>query len=163
MNLIASQMRQHEFWMELAFQQAKNAKDNNEVPVGAVLISSDGQELSKHYNQKEMNFNPIAHAEMLCIQEAAEKLKNWRLADCTLYVTLEPCPMCLSALAQARIKQVVFGAYDLKGGAVSLGYQFYKDSRLNHRFQIMGGVAHFKCSKILSDFFKSKRQSYQSN
>ncbi len=156
-----NKMTQHEYWMQLALQQAENAFQNKEVPVGAVLVSAEGEELSKHFNQKEMNYNPVAHAEILCIQEAAEKIKNWRLTDCTLYVTLEPCPMCLSALAQARVKQVVFGAYDLKGGAISLGYHFYKDTRLNHRFQIMGGVLHFKCSKIMSDFFKQRRQNYQ--
>lgn len=153
-------IQQHEYWMQLALQQARNAFDNNEVPVGAILVSSDGQELAARYNQKEMNFNPVAHAEILCLQDAAAKIKNWRLMNCTLYVTLEPCPMCLSALSQSRIKQLVFGAYDLKGGAISLGYSFYKDQRLNHKFQVMGGVRHFECSKILSDFFKQKRKTY---
>ncbi len=159
MNKIVDEMRVHEYWMQLAIQQANNAVQNDEVPVGAVLVTSEGQELAKHYNQKEMLFNPIAHAEILCVQSGAEKLQNWRLSGCTLYVTLEPCPMCLSALLQARIKQVVFGTYDLKGGAISLGYQFYKDARFNHQFAVLGGVSHYQCAKLLSDFFKKKRSN----
>ena len=159
MNLVVEEMRKHTYWMDLAIQQAKNAVENDEVPVGAVLISPKDEELSKRYNQKEMLYNPVAHAEILCVQEAAESLKNWRLTGCTLYVTLEPCPMCLSALLQARIKQVVFGAYDLKGGSISLGYQFYKDPKFNHQFSVMGGVSHYECAKLLSDFFKKKRSN----
>lgn len=160
MNQILAEIKMHEYWMQQALQQAKNAAENNEVPVGAIIVNAEGVELSGQFNRKEMNYNPVAHAEILCIQEAAEKIKNWRLIDCTLYVTLEPCPMCFSAIAQARIKNVVFGAYDLKGGSVSLGYHFHKDQRLNHRFNIMGGVSHYECSKVISDFFKLKRQPH---
>lgn len=150
-------MQQHEYFMNLALQQAQNALDSNEVPVGAILVDENGKELAIQYNRKEGTFNATAHAEILCIEEASEKLKNWRLAMCTLYVTLEPCVMCLSAIIQARIKLLVFGAYDLKGGSISLGYDLHKDTRLNHRLNVIGGVHHFKCSKLLSDFFKSKR------
>lgn len=143
--------------MNLALQQAKNAQDSNEVPVGAILVDERGNELSKQFNKKEITYNATAHAEILCIEEASEKLKNWRLSNCTMYVTLEPCLMCLGAIIQARIKLLVFGAYDLKGGSISLGYDFHKDIRLNHQINVIGGVHHFECSKIISDFFKTKR------
>lgn len=159
MNLTLSEMQKHEYWMGLALQQARNAAENDEVPVGAVLVDKEGKELAQRYNQKEMLHNSIAHAEILCIQEASDKLQNWRLKDCTLYVTLEPCMMCLAALIQARIKLLVFGAYDKKGGSLSLGYPLYKDHRFNHQFAVMGGVRHYDCAKILSDFFKIKRLS----
>ena len=149
-----------EYWMSLALQQAKNAQESAEVPVGCILVDAQGLEVSRQFNRKEMSFNPIAHAEMLSLQEGAEKIKNWRLTGHTLYVTLEPCPMCLAAMVQARISRLVFGAYDAKGGAISLGYKFNSDTRLNHQFSVMGGVQHFECSKILSDFFRSRRQDY---
>jgi tRNA(adenine34) deaminase len=98
---------------------------------------------------------------MLCLVEGAKKIQNWRLSDCTLYVTLEPCPMCLTALVQARVKNCVFGAYDSKGGALSLGYHLHQDKRLNHQFSMMGGVKHFECSRLLSQFFKQRRNSYK--
>jgi len=159
MNSWQDEMRKHEYWMDLAIQQANNAKDNDEVPIGAIIINGEGQELAKGFNKKEMLFHATAHAEILCIQEASEKIKNWRLSECTLYVTLEPCTMCLSALLQARIKQVVFAAYDKKSGSISLGYQFYKDPKFNHQFAVMGGVRHYECAKLMSNFFKQKRNS----
>lgn len=148
--------------MSLALEQAELAYKAQEVPVGAVLVSPNGDVLSKQFNLKEAHHNPTAHAEMLCIVEGAKKLQNWRLSDCTLYVTLEPCPMCLTALVQSRVKQCVFGAYDAKGGALSLGYYLHQDKRLNHQFAITGGVKHFECSKLLSQFFRERRNSYKS-
>lgn len=153
---------QDDLWfMDLALKQAELAYKEKEVPVGAVLVSADGEVLSQKYNLKESHHNPIAHAEVLSIIEAAKKLASWRLTGATLYVTLEPCPMCLAAMVQARIKRCVFGAYDIKGGALSLGYDLYKDPRLNHRFAITGGMRHFECSKILSQFFKERRSCYR--
>lgn len=159
MNNWLNEMRKHEYWMGLAIQQANNAIDNDEVPVGAIIVNEDGQELAQEFNKKEMLFQATAHAEILCIQEASAKIKNWRLSECIIYVTLEPCTMCLSALLQARIKQVVFGAYDKKSGSISLGYQLYKDPKLNHQFAVMGGVRHYECAKLMSHFFKQKRNS----
>jgi tRNA(adenine34) deaminase len=147
--------------MSMALEQAELAYKAQEVPVGAVLVSPEGEVLSKHFNLKESQFNPTAHAELLVMQEAAKKLQNWRLSDCVLYVTLEPCPMCLTGMVQSRIKQCVFGAYDPKGGALSLGYHLHNDKRLNHQFSIMGGIKHFECSKILSQFFKERRTGYR--
>lgn len=156
-----TEIEDHLWFMGLALEQAEYAYKAGEVPVGAVLVSPNGDVLSKQYNIKEINFNPTGHAELLTLHEGAKKLQNWRLSDCTLYVTLEPCPMCLAAMVQARLKLCVFGAYDAKGGALSLGYHLHKDKRLNHRFSIMGGVRHFECSKLLSQFFKERRSSYK--
>lgn len=151
----------HLWFMGLAIEQAETAFKLEEVPVGAVLVSPNGDVLSKHYNLKETTSNPTGHAEVLTLIEGAKKLQNWRLSDCILYVTLEPCPMCLSAMVQARIKQCVFGAYDAKGGSLSLGYHMHSDKRLNHQFSVMGGVKHFECSKLLSSFFKQRRDQYK--
>src|SRR5690606_12872421 len=126
-----------------------------------VLVSANGEVLTQKHNLKESHHNPTAHAEVLSIIEAAKKLSSWRLTGATLYVTLEPCPMCLAAMVQARIKRCVFGAYDIKGGALSLGYHMHKDTRLNHRFSVTGGIRHFECSKILSEFFKERRSTYR--
>ncbi len=147
----------HFWFMRSAIEEAEKAWKEGEVPIGAVIVNAKGDVIAKAHNLKESAFNPCGHAEILAIQEAAKKLTDWRLTNCTLYVTLEPCPMCLSAIGQARLKEVVFGAYDAKGGALSLGYPLHKDTRLNHRFALMGGVLHFECSKILSQFFKERR------
>lgn len=151
----------HLWFMTMALEQAELAYKAQEVPVGAVLVSPEGEVLSKQHNLKEAHFNPTAHAEILALVEGAKKLQNWRLSDCTLYVTLEPCPMCLTAMVQSRVKQCVFGAYDAKGGGLSLGYHLHQDKRLNHQFSIMGGVKHFECSKVLSQFFRERRQTYR--
>lgn len=153
---------QDDLWfMGLALEQAELAYRHQEVPVGAVLVSADGTVLSSQFNLKESHFNPVAHAEMLALSEAAKKEQNWRLTGCTLYVTLEPCPMCLTAMVQARVARCVFGAYDAKGGAMSLGYHLHQDKRLNHQFSMMGGIKHFECSRILSSFFKERRSAYK--
>jgi tRNA(adenine34) deaminase len=151
----------HLWFMGLAIEQADLAFKAQEVPVGAVLVSPTGEILSKQHNLKEAHFNPTSHAEILSITEGARKLSNWRLSDCTLYVTLEPCPMCLSAMLQARVKACYFGAYDPKGGALSLGYKFHQDKRLNHQFSVIGGIKHFECSKVLSQFFRERRIGHQ--
>jgi tRNA(adenine34) deaminase len=151
----------HLWFMSMALEQAELAYKMQEVPVGSVLVSPKGDILSKQFNLKETHYNPTAHAELLVLTDAAKKLQNWRLSDCILYVTLEPCPMCLTAMVQSRIKQCVFGAYDAKGGALSLGYYLHQDKRLNHQFSMMGGVKHFECSRLLSQFFKERRMSYR--
>jgi tRNA(adenine34) deaminase len=153
-----------DLWMmALALEEADNAYKEDEVPIGAVLVDGQNKILSKAYNLKEKTHNPLGHAELFAIGLAAKEISNWRLIDCTLYVTCEPCPMCLAAMVQSRIKRLVFGAYDLKGGALSLGYRFHQDSRLNHSFSLMGGLRHFECSKILSKFFREKRDIYNRN
>lgn len=144
-------------YMGQALMEAQIAFDKEEVPIGALIVSSDMEILAKAHNYKEKKFNPCGHAEIIVIKKASQKLKNWRLLGCTLYVTLEPCLMCLAAMVQARIDRLVFGAYDLKGGALSLNYPIYKDQRLNHRFSVLGGIKQTECSDMISNFFKIRR------
>ena len=153
-------MNEHAWFMQLALEEADKAWRLAEVPIGAVVVSPSGEVLAAAHNLKESAHNATGHAELLAIQEASRKLGDWRLLDCRLYVTLEPCPMCLSAIGQARVKQVIFGAYDPKGGAISLGYPLHKDVRLNHRFAVMGGVMHYECSRKLSQFFRERRPGH---
>lgn len=152
-------MISEDLWnMQIAYEEAIKAFHDKEVPVGACLVDKDGEVISKLGNNRERKNNSVGHAEILCIQEASEKLGSWRLMGTTLYVTLEPCLMCMGAIQQARVSRLVFGAYDPKGGALSLGYNIHKDVRLNHQFQVTGGVLHFQCSQILSKFFREMRQ-----
>ena len=144
--------------MNLAREEANKAFGQDEVPVGAVIIGPDGKLLASQHNLKEQLKDPTAHAEIYAIREASKNLDNWRLEGCSIFVTLEPCPMCLHALMQARIKNLYFGAYDKKGGSLSLGYNFHKDSKLNHTFNVTGGLKHKECSELLSTFFKQKRR-----
>lgn len=144
-------------WMQEALEWAKKAEALDEVPIGAVIVSKEGQLIAASHNLKESCFDPIGHAECRAIQEATQKIKNWRLVDCTLYVTLEPCPMCLAACQQARIARIVYGAKDPKGGAISLDYLIHEDERLNHRFMV-DYLINPECEKTLSDFFRKKRK-----
>ena len=155
-------LQDHLWFMSMALEQAELAYKAQEVPVGAILVSPAGDVLSRQFNLKESHFNPVAHAEILALTDGAKKIHNWRLSDCTLYVTLEPCPMCLSAMVQSRVGQCVFGAYDAKGGALSLGYHIHQDKRLNHQFKMIGGIKHFECSRLLSTFFRERRTTYKS-
>jgi len=153
---------QDQLWlMDEALIEAEKAYREDEVPIGAVVVDSNGSILSRSHNLKESNYNPCGHAEILAITAAGKKLSNWRLLNCSVFVTLEPCPMCLSAMIQARIGTLYFGAYDPKGGALSLNYNFYKDQKLNHAFSVIGGLRHFECSKLLSRFFREKRDGYK--
>lgn len=153
-------LQDHLWLMDEALIEADKAYRLDEVPIGAVIVDSSGVILSKAHNVKEKNHNPCGHAEVLAIIEASKKIGNWRLLNCSLYVTLEPCPMCLSAMVQARIGTLYFGAYDPKGGSLSLNYNFYKDQKLNHSFAVVGGLRHFECSRLLSTFFREKRLNY---
>ena len=150
------ELKEADQYMAEAMLEAQVAFHEDEVPVGCLLVGPHGEVLSRTYNVKERENDACAHAEILAIREAGKKM-GWRLIDCSLFVTLEPCPMCLSAMLQARIKTLYFGAYDRKGGALSLGYNFAKDPRLNHSFAIVGGIRHFECSRLLSTYFKQKR------
>ena len=112
-------------------------------------------------NSKEYTYNSCGHAEINAIAEAGRFMKDWRLNNASIFVTLEPCPMCLGALIHARVKNVFFGAYDKKSGSISLGYNFHQDNRLNHTFNVYGGINHFQCSKLISDFFKRRRVAHR--
>lgn len=143
--------------MELALREARRALTENEVPVGAVIVH-DGRVIAAAYNQREGLRDPTAHAEMIAITQAAESLRSWRLEGCTLYVTLEPCPMCAGAILQARLPRLVYGATDPKAGAVTSLYQLLTDPRLNHRCDITAGVLADACGQLLTGFFQEQRR-----
>lgn len=147
----------HEHYMRLALQQAEAAMDDDEVPVGAVIVCG-GQVVGEGRNQREQLQDPTAHAEMIAITQAAASLGSWRLEDCTLYVTLEPCPMCAGAIVQARVPQVVFGAFDPKAGAAGSLYNVLSDERLNHRCEVVAGFQAETCGRLLSEFFRRQRR-----
>jgi len=147
----------HEHFMRLALEQAEQALREDEVPIGAVVVLQERVIASAH-NQREQLHDPTAHAEMIAITQAAESLHSWRLDGCTLYVTLEPCPMCAGAILQARIPMLVYGAADPKAGAVHSLYRMLDDSRLNHRCQSVSNVLAEPCGEILSRFFQAQRR-----
>lgn len=141
--------------MRLALQEAEQALAENEVPVGAVIVHR-GRVIGQAHDQREQLRDPTAHAEMIAITQAAEVLGSWRLEGCTLYATLEPCPMCAGAILQGRIATLVYGAVDPKAGAVNTLYQLLSDPRLNHRVQTVSGVMMAECGAILTRFFQAQ-------
>lgn len=143
--------------MTLAIDEANIAENIGEVPVGAIIIDSHGKVIAKAHNLKEKNQVACQHAEILAIEEASQFLNSWRLIGCSIFVTLEPCPMCMGAIIQSRIEHVYFGAYDPKGGAISLGFNLHQNLKLNHKVNVLGGLRHLECSKQLSNFFKRRR------
>ncbi len=147
----------HEYYMQLALDEARRAMAENEVPVGAVIVR-EGQVIAQAHNQREQLSDPTAHAEMIAITQAAASVGSWRLDECTLYVTLEPCPMCAGAILQARIPVVVYGAADPKAGAVASLYRLLEDGRLNHRCLVFAGVLAGPCGEVLSEFFQAQRR-----
>jgi tRNA(adenine34) deaminase len=152
----------HEHYMRLALREAEAAGAEDEVPIGCVIVQHDSaggddRMIGAAHNQREQLHDPTAHAEMLAITQAAEALGNWRLENCTLYVTLEPCPMCAGAIVLARIPRVVFGAADPKAGAATTLFRLLDDARLNHRAEVVAGVLAEPCGRILTDFFARRR------
>jgi tRNA(adenine34) deaminase len=142
-------------YLESAIDEAGKAYQKGEVPVGAVIVK-DQEIIAKAHNLKETKKDALAHAEILAIQKAQKKLGDWRLNECTLYSTLEPCPMCAGAIIQARISKVVFGAYDLKWGAAGTITNLFEENLFNHNVEVIYSN-NKECSKLLSDFFKSLR------
>lgn len=148
-------------WMNEALLLAQKAEAEQEVPIGAVVVHA-GKIIGRGYNRREQDQDPLSHAELTALAEAAKNLGSWRLLECTLFVTLEPCPMCLGACQQSRLKRVVFGALDPKGGALSLGYLLHEDPRTHHRFevtQLESDSLKQECSILLSQFFSRRRKS----
>ena len=145
-----------EEFMRLALAQAVEARRQEEVPVGAVVVAN-GIVVGSGYNQRESRRNPLSHAEISAIDAAANRLGNWRLSDCTIYVTLEPCIMCVGAILQARIGKLVFGCLDPKAGAVESLYRLCEDRRLNHQLPVVGGVLANESGVLLSEFFTRLR------
>lgn len=146
----------HRRFMTAALREAERAFDQGEVPVGAVIVKG-GIMIAKAHNQVEMLQDPTAHAEILAIGAAANHLGSWRLSGCTLYVTLEPCPMCAGAIVLSRMDRIVFGSYDPKMGACSTLYNVVQDDRLNHRVEVIAGVMDDESGSLLKEFFAKKR------
>jgi tRNA(adenine34) deaminase len=150
-------MRSDEHYMRLALDEARAAAEAGEVPIGAVVVCDDAV-IARGRNRREGDADPTAHAELVAVREASRALSRWRLTGCTVYVTLEPCPMCAGAIVQARIPLVVFGAADPKGGAVRTLYELLSDKRLNHQAEIIGDVLAASCGELLSQFFQQQRR-----
>jgi tRNA(adenine34) deaminase len=147
----------HERFMRQALREAEQALAENEVPIGAVIVCGE-RVIAAAHNQREQLHDPTAHAEMIAITQAAEAMGDWRLEECVLYVTLEPCPMCAGAVVQARIPLVVYGATDPKAGAVTSLYHLLDDQRLNHRCEVIPGVLSDRCGEMLTAFFQAQRR-----
>lgn len=145
-----------ERWMKQALKQAHKAYEKDEVPIGCVIVKED-QIIARAYNKRETMQQSIAHAEILAIQKACRKLGTWRLEECDLYVTLEPCPMCTGAIIQSRIRRVIYGAKDPKGGCMGSNINLLDVQGFNHYPEVMTGILEEDCSFILKDFFKQKR------
>lgn len=147
-----------EKYMKIALELAKQAYELNEVPVGAVVVKkTTGEIVGKGYNRREIDKNPLAHAEITAIKEAAETLGGWRLLDCEMFVTLEPCPMCCGAIINSRIERVVFGAFDAKSGSAESIIKMF-ELPFNHKPDVVSGILQKECSEILSDFFIELRK-----
>ncbi len=144
-------------FMKEAFQEAKKALEKDEPPVGAVIVKDD-EIIARGHNLREALQDPTAHAEMLATRAAAASLGRWRLSDCTIYVTLEPCAMCAGAMVLARFRRLVYGADDPKAGAVNSLMNLVSDGRLNHQIEVQSGVLAQECGDLLRDFFSSRRQ-----
>jgi tRNA(adenine34) deaminase len=150
-------MNTHEYWMQEAILAAKEAEAINEVPIGAVIVYNE-QVIGKGYNTRETSLDPTAHAEMTAIRQASIALGAWRLLDCTLYVTLEPCPMCAGAIVQARLPKVIFGTPDPKAGCAGTLMNLLQEKRFNHQVEVIEGILSTECSALLSDFFRKLRK-----
>jgi len=149
----------HIEFMKLAVLEAKKAGQKAEVPIGAVLVAESGDILALAHNQTISLTDPSAHAEILALRQAAQKVSNYRLLSTTLYVTVEPCIMCMGAIIHARVARVVFGAEDPKWGSAGSLYNFAEDRRLNHHPDIIRGICRDECRKLIQDFFRTKRNS----
>lgn len=147
----------HDYYMQLALQQAQEALAEDEVPVGCVIVRGE-QVIAAAHDQREQLRDPTAHAEMIAITQAAQSVGDWRLEGCTLYVTLEPCCMCAGAILNARVPVVIYGATNPKAGAVQSLFHLLDDGRLNHRCEVVPGVLAGPCGEILTQFFQAQRQ-----
>ncbi|AZB41162.1 tRNA adenosine(34) deaminase TadA [Bacillus sp. FJAT-42376] len=154
-------MKSDEWYMKAAIEEAKKAEAVQEVPIGAVIVHN-GEVIAAAHNLRETEQRAIAHAEILAIDKACQKLGTWRLEEATLYVTLEPCPMCAGAIVLSRVKRVVFGAPDPKGGCAGTLMNLLQEERFNHQVEVEDGVLREECGKLLSDFFRKLRERKKS-
>lgn len=151
-----------EKYMKQAIKQALKAQEKDEVPIGCVIVKDD-KIIARGYNLRQSNQQSYAHAEMIAIQKACKKLGTWRLEDCELYVTLEPCPMCAGAILQSRIKKVIYGAKDPKGGCVDSCMKMYETKGFNHYPEVLSGILDEECASLLTNFFRKKRALKKQN
>jgi len=149
-------------YMKIAIEQAKIAEENGDVPIGAVIVYKN-QIIGKAYNQRQQLQDPTAHAEIIALTQAAAFVESWRLNGCTIYVTLEPCPMCAGALVLARIDRLVYGCDDTKTGACKSLYNIVQDERLNHRLEVTSDVLEEQCREQLQEFFARRRKENKNN
>lgn len=147
----------HEFYMQLALKEARKAAELGEIPIGAVLVFNDEVIASAH-NMREIWQDSTAHAEVIVIREGCKKLGRWRLTGCSLYVTVEPCPMCSGAILNSRLENVVYGCHDIKAGGVESIFNIITNPNLNHRANVISGVCENECAQVMKDFFKRRRQ-----
>jgi tRNA(adenine34) deaminase len=157
-----SNKKEDEHFMRLAIDQAKIAEENGDIPIGAVIVYKN-QIIAKAYNQREQLRDPTAHAEIIALTQAAAAKESWRLNGCTMYVTLEPCPMCAGALVLARVDRLVYGCDDPKAGACKSLYNIVQDERLNHRLEVTSGVLQEQCRQQLQEFFSQRREENKEN
>ena len=150
-------LQDHNHYIQLALESARTAEAMDEVPVGALVVGTDGKILAKAHNETIARCDPSAHAEVLALRRAARQIQNYRLLGTTLYVTVEPCVMCMGMVVHARVARVVFGAPDPKWGALGSLYDFSKDARFNHRPEIIAGICADQCRQLMRDFFVRKR------
>lgn len=148
---------EHNYFMSLALKEAEKAFKKGEVPIGCIIVH-DGRIVGRGHNLRETKNDPTLHAEIAAIKKASKKLSSWRLANSTVYVTVEPCIMCMGALILARVKRVVFGCHDKKWGACGSLYDISKDKRLNHRIEVVSGVMERECREVMQAFFKDLRK-----
>ncbi|MCQ2748430.1 MAG: tRNA adenosine(34) deaminase TadA [Mycoplasmoidaceae bacterium] len=146
-----------EKFMSLAIKEAVKSASLDEVPVGAIIVK-DNKVIARGHNLREKSNDPTSHAEINAIRKACKKLGSWRLEDCTIYVTIEPCSMCAGTLLWTRIKRIVYGACDLKGGALGSSFSLFEVKNINHHPEILGGILQEECGKMMSNFFKEKRK-----
>jgi len=146
-----------ETYMAMALEQARLAAELGEVPIGAIVVC-DGAVVARAHNRREVDHDPAGHAELIAIREASSRLERWRLTDCVVYVTLEPCPMCAGLMHQARIARCVYAAPDPKAGALGTLYDLHDDERLNHRFDVTSGVLEDESAALLRSFFRRLRE-----
>lgn len=156
-NAVEMRPRDDAAWMELALEQARMAEAAGEVPVGALVIK-DGEIIGRGHNRNLLDNDPTAHAEIVALRQAAAHLGNHRLTGCAIYATIEPCSMCAGALIHARISRLVYGASDVKAGAAGSALQVLNHPRLNHKMEVTAGILGDRCSEMLQDFFRRKRE-----
>jgi tRNA(adenine34) deaminase len=149
-------LKSNEHFMKAALKQAVRAGLLGEVPIGAVVVR-DGRIIARAHNRTIIDNDPTAHAEILALRKAAKKSTYYRLTDCKIFVTIEPCPMCAGAMLWARVAEVIYGAKDEKAGACGTLYNIHSDKRLNHRYKVTSGVLEKECKKLIQDFFKERR------